>query len=135
MKQFRATATDFCEEVNNRKKEQRCRMTKYQTFTQYLKRISREVLGLPCILTFLLSAGELYGQPNTTVAGTENAVVYPSIAVAVNKAIVIRLPKKAAKVAVTQPKIAEVQVVSPDTVLIHGKAIGATSLVVWFEEP
>jgi Flp pilus assembly secretin CpaC len=91
---------------------------------------------VPGILTFLLlSAGELHAQPNTTLAGTENVLVYPSIAVAVNKAVVIRLPKKAIKVAVTQPKIAEVEVVSPDTLLIHGRAIGATSLVIWFEEP
>ena len=88
------------------------------------------------ILTFLLlSAGELHAQPKTTLVGTENVVVYPSIAVAVNKAVVIRLPKKAAKVAVTQPKIAEVEVISPETVLIHGRAVGATSLVIWFEEP
>jgi Flp pilus assembly secretin CpaC len=88
------------------------------------------------ILTFLLlSAGELQAQPNTTLAGTENVRVYPSIAVAVNKAVVIRLPKKATKVAVTQPKIAEVEVVSPDTLLIHGRAVGATSLVIWLEEP
>jgi Flp pilus assembly secretin CpaC len=88
------------------------------------------------ILTFLLlSAGELQPQPSTTLAGTENVLVYPSIAVAVNKAVVIRLPKKATKVAVSQPKIATVEVVSPDTVLIHGRAVGATSLVIWFEEP
>jgi Flp pilus assembly secretin CpaC len=91
------------------------------------------VLG---ILTFLLlSAGELQAQPNTTLAGAENVRVYPSIAVAVNKAVVIRLPKKATKVAVSQPKIADVEVVSPDTLLIHGRAVGATSLVIWFEEP
>jgi Flp pilus assembly secretin CpaC len=89
---------------------------------------------VPGILTFLLlSAGELQAQPNTRLAGTENVLVYPSIAVAVNKAVVIRLPKKATKVAVSQPKIAEVEVVSPDTLLIHGRAVGATSLVIWFE--
>jgi Flp pilus assembly secretin CpaC len=88
------------------------------------------------ILTFLLlSAGKLHAQPNTTLAGTENVLVYPSIAVAVNKTVVIRLPKKATKVAISQPKIAEVEVVSPDTVLIHGRAVGATSLVVWSENP
>jgi Flp pilus assembly secretin CpaC len=91
---------------------------------------------VPGILTFfLLSAGVLQTRPNTTLAGTENVLVYPSIAVAVNKTVVIRLPKKATKVAVSQPKIAEVEVVSPDTLLIHGRAVGATSLVIWFEEP
>jgi Flp pilus assembly secretin CpaC len=88
------------------------------------------------ILTLLfLFSGELQAHPSTTLAGTENVLVYPSIAVAVNKAVVIRLPKKATKVAVSQPKIAEVEVVSPDTVLIHGRAVGATSLVIWFEQP
>jgi Flp pilus assembly secretin CpaC len=62
-----------------------------------------------------------------------DGVTYEHDAVAVNKAVVIRLPKKATKVAVTQPKIAEVEVVSPDTVLIHGRAVGTTSLVIWFE--
>jgi Flp pilus assembly secretin CpaC len=92
--------------------------------------------GVAGILTFLLlSAGGLQAQPNTTLGRTENILVYPSIAVAVNKAVVIRLPKKATKVAVSQPKIAEVEVVSPDTVVIHGRAVGATSLVIRFEEP
>ena len=53
------------------------------------------------ILTFLLiSAGELYAQEETAPVTTENVLVYPSIAVAVNKAVVVRLPKKATKVAV-----------------------------------
>src|SRR5262249_16603353 len=91
---------------------------------------------VPGILTFLLfSAGALQTQPNTTLAGRKNVLVYPSIAVAVNKAVVIRLPKKATKVAVTQPKIAEVEVVSPDTVLIHGRAVGGTSFGIWFDQP
>ena len=90
--------------------------------------------GVAGILTFLLlSAGGVQAQPNTTLGRTENILVYPSIAVAVNKAVVIRLSKKATKVAVSQPKIAEVEVVSPDTVVIHGRAVGATSLVIWFE--
>jgi Flp pilus assembly secretin CpaC len=52
----------------------------------------------------------------------------------VNKAVVIRLPKKAIKVSVTEPRIADVEVLSPDTLSIHGRAVGATSLVVWTEE-
>jgi Flp pilus assembly secretin CpaC len=74
---------------------------------------------VPGVLPFLLfSALEVHAQPNT--ASTENVFVYPSIAIAVNKAVIIQLSKKASKVAVTQPKIAEVDVLSPDTVLIMG---------------
>ena len=87
------------------------------------------------ILTFLLiSAGKVDSHEEPPPTNTENVLVYPSIAVAVNKAVVIRLPKKATKVAVTQPKIAEVEVAAPDTLLIHGRAVGVTSLVVWFEQ-
>ena len=38
--------------------------------------------------------------------------------------------KKATRVFVTQPKIAEVVVVAPDQLLIQGRTAGATSLVV-----
>ena len=89
------------------------------------------------ILTFIsifLAAGEMYAQSNTALDDTEGVTVYPSIEVVVNKAIVVRLPRKATKVAVTQPQIAEVVVVAPDQLLINGKAVGATSLVVWYEQ-
>jgi Flp pilus assembly secretin CpaC len=95
--------------------------------------MKHEILAI--LLFFFLSAGELLAQPNATLSETENVLVHPSIAVAVNKAVVIRLPKRATKVAVSQRKIAEVEVVSPDTVVIQGRAIGATSLLVWFEKP
>jgi len=88
-------------------------------------------------LTFIsifLAVGEMYAQSNTALDDAESVTVYPSIEVVVNKTIVVRLPRKAAKVAVTQPQLAEVVVVAPDQLLINGKAVGATSLVVWFEE-
>jgi len=88
-------------------------------------------------LTFIsifLALGEMYAQSSTALDDAESVTVYPSIEVVVNKAIVVRLPRKATKVAVTQPQIAEVVVVAPDQLLINGKGVGATSLVVWFEE-
>ncbi|HVR17678.1 MAG TPA: pilus assembly protein N-terminal domain-containing protein [Candidatus Limnocylindrales bacterium] len=88
-------------------------------------------------LTFIsifLAVGEMYAQSNTALDDAESVTVYPSIEVVVNKTIVVRLPRKATKVAVTQPQIAEVVVVAPDQLLINGKAVGATSLVVWYEQ-
>ena len=76
----------------------------------------------------------MYAQSSTALDDAESVTVYPSIEVVVNKAIVVRLPRKATKVAVTQPQIAEVVVVAPDQLLINGKAVGATSLVVWYEQ-
>ena len=88
-------------------------------------------------LTFIsifLAAGEMYAQSNTALDDAESVTVYPSIEVVVNKTIVVRLPRKATRVAVTQPQLAEVVVVAPDQLLIKGKAVGATSLVVWYEQ-
>ena len=88
-------------------------------------------------LTFIsifLAVGEMYAQSSTALDDAESVTVYPSIEGVVNKAIVVRLPRKATKVAVTQPQIAEVVVVAPDQLLINGKAVGATSLVVWYEQ-
>jgi pilus assembly protein CpaC len=57
--------------------------------------------------------------------------VEPSITVTVNQSVVFGLAQKARRVSVTQPEIAEVVVVSPNQLLINGKSVGATSLVVW----
>ena len=85
------------------------------------------------VLTLLFVAEiEVYGQADIVAAAPENVVVNP-IAVAVNKSVVLRLPRRATRVAVTQPEIAEAVVVAPDQILINGKAVGSTSLVVWFE--
>ncbi|MFQ5684282.1 MAG: type II and III secretion system protein family protein [Candidatus Binatia bacterium] len=55
----------------------------------------------------------------------------PTIAVTVNKSLVFRLAQKAKRVSITQPEIADVVVVAPNQLLINGKAVGTTSLVVF----
>jgi len=48
-------------------------------------------------LTFIsifLAVGEMYAQSNTALDDAESVTVYPSIEVVVNKAIVVRLPRK-----------------------------------------
>ena len=85
------------------------------------------------LMSFFLAEGSLHAREETA-ANAESVLVYPSIVVAVNKSVVIRLAKKVTRAAVTQPQIAEVVVVAPDQLLINGKAVGSTSLVVWFEE-
>lgn len=53
-----------------------------------------------------------------------------SVTVTVHKSTILKLRQRATKVSVTQPAIADVTVVSPDQILINGKAIGTTSLVI-----
>lgn len=91
------------------------------------------LLATLIFISIFLAAGEVYAQSNT-LGDVASVTVYPIIEVVVNKTIVVQLPRKAAKVAVTQPQIAEVVVVAPDQLLINGKALGATSLVVWYEQ-
>ena len=90
-------------------------------------------LAILIFASLFLAAGKLDAE-SVELGNAENVIVYPSIEVVVNKSIVIRLPKKATKVAVTQPQIAEVIVVEPDQLLINGKAVGTTSLVVWYQQ-
>ena len=89
-------------------------------------------LAILAFIFLFLAARELDAH-STALEDTENILV-PSIAVVVNKSVVVRLPRRASKVFVTQSQIAEVVVVAPDQLLINGKAVGATSLVVWLEE-
>ena len=91
-------------------------------------------VGLRALASVLVAVLMPYAQGGATAADLESVLVYPSITVTVNKSIVLRLPRKASRVSVTQPQIAEAIVVAPDQVLINGKAVGTTSLVVWFKE-
>lgn len=58
----------------------------------------------------------------------------PTISVTVNKAMVFRLAQRAKRVSVSQPEVADVVVVAPNQLLINGKAVGTTSLIVFDEK-
>jgi pilus assembly protein CpaC len=57
--------------------------------------------------------------------------VTPTITVTVNKSMVFRLAERAKRVSVSQPQVADVVVVAPSQLLINGKAVGTTSLIVF----
>ena len=58
----------------------------------------------------------------------------PTISVTVNKSMVFRLADRAKRVTVSQPEVADVIVVAPSQLLINGKAVGTTSLIVFDEK-
>ena len=60
--------------------------------------------------------------------------VTPTISVTVNKSMVFRLAERAKTVSVSQPEVAKVDVVAPSQLLINGKAVGTTSLIVFNEK-
>jgi hypothetical protein len=55
----------------------------------------------------------------------------PRVYLAVDKAQILDLGEPARKVAVANPSIADVQVINPSQLLLNGKGIGVTSLVVF----
>jgi pilus assembly protein CpaC len=55
----------------------------------------------------------------------------PTITVTVNKSLVFRLAEKAKRVSVSQPAVADVLVVAPSQLLINGKNVGTTSLIIF----
>jgi pilus assembly protein CpaC len=84
-----------------------------------------KVVGLISIYVLaVLSATEAKAQPQTA----------PAITVTVNKSMVFRLAEKAKRVSVSQPQVADVLVVAPSQLLINGKAVGTTSLIIFDEK-
>lgn len=66
--------------------------------------------------------------------GAAQQQVAPTISVTVNKSMVFRLAERAKRVTVSQPQVADVIVVAPSQLLINGKAVGTTSLIVFDEK-
>lgn len=81
-------------------------------------------LVLAAFLIFLLAA---YGS-------AAQQQVAPTITVTINKSMVFRLAERAKRVSVSQPAVADVLVVAPSQLLINGKAIGTTSLIIFDEK-
>ncbi len=87
------------------------------------------VKGRLNILSFAVGAVLSVG----TLAIAAQQQVTPTISVTVNKSIVFRLAQKAKRVSVAQPQVADVIVVGPTQLLINGKALGTTSLIIFDE--
>ena len=73
------------------------------------------------IVLVVALAGGVSAQPQTT----------PAITVTVNKSMVFRLAERAKRVSVSQPEVADVLVVAPSQLLINGKNVGTTSLIIF----
>lgn len=75
-------------------------------------------------MTTLLSGGY-----HSTPAGAQGVV---RLDVAIGKSQVIELKEPFTRASVTNPNIADVFVITPNQILINGKAVGVTSLVVFY---
>lgn len=85
-------------------------------------RLNKIVLMVAFLLG--LAVGETAAQPQGA----------PAITVTVNKSMVFRLAERAKRVSVSQPEVADVLVVAPSQLLINGKNVGTTSLIIFDEK-
>jgi len=81
-------------------------------------------IGLVLVFVFALVGAGIAAQQQ----------VAPTITVTINKSMVFRLAERAKRVSVSQPAVADVLVVAPSQLLINGKAIGTTSLIIFDEK-
>jgi len=84
-----------------------------------------------CSILWLVTVLSILGSFEVAMGG-----VNPSgeeIALIVGRSVVIRAPWPTVRVAVTDPKIANVEALTPEQVLVQGLNVGTTDLILWGE--
>jgi len=89
-------------------------------------RSSRIRSGATGLVTFAIIAIGIF-QANLVAADSATRLY-----VGADKSFVLTLNEPARRVAVANPNIADVQVMNPNQLLVNGKAVGVTSLVVFY---
>ena len=101
---------------------------------------------LPIILAFITAAIADGQQPETSVpTGTPEQTLPPASAkgsegpssaplrVMVGKSLLINTSDRIKRISVTDPEVADPQVISQTQILIHGRSAGEVSLLIWDE--
>ena len=85
----------------------------------------------------LIVTGVSAQEPTTkdVPAGQQVPTVQPNqtITLQVGRSTVIRAPWRITRVSITSPEIADVQALTPDTILLQGKTLGSTDVTLWSE--
>ncbi len=55
----------------------------------------------------------------------------PAVSLALGRSTIVQSPTPIKRVSVTDPKIADIQAITPNQVMVSAKALGATDLIVW----
>ncbi len=84
-----------------------------------------------CSMLWLVAVLSVVGSFEAAMAGSSQSG--EEITLIVGRSIVIRTPWPTVRVAVTDPKVANVEAISPEQVLVQGVGIGATDLILWGE--
>jgi pilus assembly protein CpaC len=91
------------------------------------------VLSILFVIFILFSGG--FSGPVAVGANSEIVSTNPEvITFIVGQSAIVRAPWPTVRVAVTDPTIANVQVLTPQQVLLQGLKVGSTDLIVWSED-
>ncbi|MHC4258860.1 MAG: type II and III secretion system protein family protein [Planctomycetota bacterium] len=105
--------------------------------TKKCLRTGVNLVGCVClVVVVMLISNPLWGQapaaslnelPLEANGGAE------TITIIVGESTIVQAPWPTIRVAVTDPTIADVKVLTPDQILLQGKKVGSTDLIVWSE--
>jgi pilus assembly protein CpaC len=71
--------------------------------------------------------------PSTSLPGPNEATGAAPLRVMVGKSLLINTSERLKRVSVTDPAVADIDVVTPTQVLVHGRSAGEVSLLIWDE--
>ncbi|MGC1450459.1 MAG: type II and III secretion system protein family protein [Candidatus Sulfotelmatobacter sp.] len=97
--------------------------------------------ALPAFSEILQQADTAVPPQNSALTGTQTATLPPQappqgsapLRVMVGKSLLINTTERLKRISVTDPAIAFAQVITPTQILVHGKAPGEVSLLIWDE--
>jgi pilus assembly protein CpaC len=75
--------------------------------------------------------GPVFAADAPTRPAATSVEQLPLVSIAVGRSTIISSPVPIKRASVTDPKVADLQVVSPTQVLVSGKGVGATDLLLW----
>jgi len=98
------------------------------------KKTTRTVIFATCCLGMLVLlcgpvCSQLSAQVNSDAVGKEE-----SVTIVLGQSQVIKAPWSTGRVAVTDPAIANVQILTPDQILLQGLKVGSTDLILWSKD-
>jgi len=85
------------------------------------------------VFAVILASNSLLAY-NSEAASDKVSVKPETITVIVGESTIVKTPWPTVRVAVTDPKIADVQVLTRDQVLLQGIKVGSTDLILWSED-
>ena len=83
---------------------------------------------------FIISIGSIWQSPAVGASSDTTGVNPEVITFIVGESTIVKAPWPTVRVAVTDPTIANVEVLTPEQVLLQGIKVGSTDLIVWSED-